>query len=163
MRPFDPKLPAGLRFLSPGQAETSHPPSIQTQRGNKNTPLLYVHSSLNFLDGLGAALRGLTTGTRWPCNACVPLLYCVYGNVIATDCLKSLTTSEQYQSDQSLLIAPSWWAAAHSQRGEQTSAFTLDTLRILKRVVERVYRSRTQPTIRKNRKNKNVLFKEEKW
>lgn len=150
MRPFDPKLPAGLWFLSPGQAETPHPPSIQTQRGNQNTPLLYVHSSLNFLDGWGAALRGLTTGTRWPCNACVPLLYCVYGNVIATDRWKSLTTSEQHQSDQSLLITPSWWAAAHSQRGggaDRMSASTLDTLRILKRVVELVYRSRRQPTI----------------
>lgn len=147
MRPFDPKLPAGLWFLSPGQAENPHPPSIQTQRGNQNTPLLYVHSSLNFLDGWGAALRGLTTGTRWPCNACVPLLYCVYGNVIATE------RAWQHQSSTSWIKAswsPPHGGLQHIHMGggaERMSAFTLDTLRILKRVVELVYRSRRQPTI----------------
>lgn len=74
----------------------------------------------------GAALRGLTTGTRWPCNACVPLLYCLYGNVIDMDCLKSLTTSEQHQPGQSYPHGGQQHTFYPQTGAVQTSAFTHD-------------------------------------
>lgn len=105
----------------------------------------------------GAALRGLTTGTRWPCSACMPLLYCLFENVIDTDCRKSLTTSEQHQSIQSLLIIPSWWAAAHvlpTDGGCRCLPLLMTTNSFLTEVAAHDYRSTTA-------KIKSCVFKAE--
>lgn len=137
-----------IRVLSPGQAASPHPPSIQTQRGNKNPPILYVHSSLNFLDGF------LRNSTKGPSN----------WNQMALQCIRAFTllfVQERYRHrlpkkpDNINNIFRSRWAAARvlpTDGGVQTPAFTHENDQHLQ------IRNRA---IKKNRKVKSCVFKAE--
>lgn len=145
------KLPAGLEFYPRVSLRLLTHLLSKYSEEIKTLPSCTYTAHLIFWMVWGAALRGLTTGTRWPCNACMPLLYCLYGNVIDTDCLKSRTTSEQHQSGQRLLII-SWWAAAHvlpTDGGCRRLPLLMTMISILKEVAEQVYRSTTEPSRKK--------------
>lgn len=126
--PIRSKLPAGFRFYPLVRLRLLTRLLSKYSKEIKTLPSCMYTAHLIFWMVWGAALRSLTTGSRWPCNACVPLLYCLCRNVTDTECLKSPTTSEQHQSGQSLLIIPhaGLQHRFYPQTGVQTSAFTYD-------------------------------------
>lgn len=140
------KLPAGLEFYPLVRLRVlTHLLSKHSEEIKTLPSCTYTAHLIFWMVFWGTALRGLPTGTRWPCNACVPLLYCLYRNVIGTDCLKSLTTSTTSSAHGGLQHA----FYPRGGGGVQASAFTHENDQHLQ------IRNRA---IKKNRKAKSCVF-----